>query len=200
MRSFGTEISGNRPINAELSEAIRGAIIHSHESHEKPSQIASRLGISRSTVYNTINRFQTTGNLRSKPRTGRPSKLTPSERRYLFLVVHRNPIISYKALIHEANLRVSKSTIRRVLKKLNIRKWISKKRIFLKQHDAKKRLEFVKKWSNCNDFSNIIFSDECSVQRKSNSIHQYAFSFKYERYRKDLVNLVNHGKDLRQMV
>jgi len=36
-------------------------------------------------------------------------------------------------------------------------------------------------------------------QQKSNCIHQYVFCFKDERLRKDLVNLVNHGKDIRQM-
>jgi hypothetical protein len=41
--------SGNRSRNAELPEAIRSAIIYAYESHEKPTQIASRLVIARST-------------------------------------------------------------------------------------------------------------------------------------------------------
>jgi hypothetical protein len=101
MHSFRSAIAGNRSKNAELSEAIRSPIIYAHESREKPTQIASHLGISRQTVYNTINPFKTTGTLQSRHRSGRASKLTPTERRYIFRLVRRNPIMSYKALISE---------------------------------------------------------------------------------------------------
>ncbi|KAJ5406535.1 transposase [Penicillium sp. CMV-2018d] len=46
----------------------------------------------------------------------------------------------------------------------------------------------------------MIFSDECSVQRKSNSHVQFVFRLKDETYRPDLVNLQLHGKQISQMV
>ncbi|KAJ5661429.1 uncharacterized protein N7477_009045 [Penicillium maclennaniae] len=199
MRSFGIEISGNRPRGAELSETTRAAIVYALELGGKPTQIAKDLHVSRQTIYNTKNHFQKHAHVKTNPRSGRPLKLTPSERRYVFRLVRRSPTMSYKALLIDTDFKVSKSTLKRVLKRCNIRKWVSKKRIFLKKHDAQIRRAFCRKWGSVLHFDDVIFSDECSVQRKSNSIHQYVFSFKNERYRKDLVNLVNHGKDIRQM-
>jgi transposase len=80
MRSFGTEISGNRPRGSELSETTRIAIIYSLELGQKPTQIAQDLRVARTTVYNTENHFQTHGNLKTNPRLGRPPKLTLAKR------------------------------------------------------------------------------------------------------------------------
>jgi hypothetical protein len=100
----------------------------------------------------------------------------------MFRLVRRNPTMSYNALLMDTDFQVWKSTLKRVLKRCNIRKWVSKKRIFLNERGAKIRCAFCRKWGGVLHFDDIIFSDECSVQRKSNSIHQYVFSFKNEQY------------------
>ena len=47
MRSFGTEISGNRPRQAELSETTRTQIIYAIQNGEKPAQIARKFEVAR---------------------------------------------------------------------------------------------------------------------------------------------------------
>ncbi|OGM39124.1 hypothetical protein ABOM_012258 [Aspergillus bombycis] len=44
MRSFGTEISGNRRPNSELSSESRAAIISALENQASPTQLAKQFG------------------------------------------------------------------------------------------------------------------------------------------------------------
>lgn len=68
------------------------------------------------------------------------------------------------------------------------------------KEDAKKRMEFTAKWRDFDDWNKVIFSDESSIQCKPNNSVQFVFRFSNEKFRKDLVNLKNHGKDISQMV
>ncbi|GMG13310.1 unnamed protein product [Aspergillus oryzae] len=200
MRSFGTEISGNRRLNQELSTETRAAIISGLENNISPTQLAKQFNVCRSTIYSTKKRFQHHHTLKSKPRKGRPQKLTFAEKRYIYLLARRRPKIGYKALIASSGFSISHSTIKRVLRTFQLKKWKAKKRIPLRPDVAKKRLQFARTWANSTYLSEMMFSDECSVQRKSNNSTQYVFRFSTEAYRKDLVNLTNHGKDISQMV
>lgn len=73
-----------------------------------------------------------------------------------------------------------------------MKKWKSKKCVKLTKKWAKKKTGFRAKMGQ--------FSDECSVQRKSNHGIVFVFRFSKEALQKDLVNLVDHGKDISQMV
>ena len=196
MRAFGTVIRGNRGKNTELSESTRSAILTAIESGIS-SKVADFFSVSRSTIYNTIKRFQQRQDFKSNFRSGRPQKLTSQA---IYRLVRRSPRLSWKALVASTPYGVSKTTIRRVLRKYNLRKWKSKKRIPLNKVDTKKRYEFTKLWRHFTDWNSVIFSDECSVQRKSNSHNEYVFRFDFEAFREDLVNLTCHGKDISQMV
>lgn len=66
--------------------------------------------------------------------------------------------------------------------------------------DARKRLRFCRQWARFERWEDIIFSDECTVQRGSNSPVQFVFRFQDEGLRQDLVNLTTHGRDISQMV
>lgn len=63
-------------------------------------------------------------------------------------MVRRRPTIAYAALVHEPPTRVSRSTIQRLLRKLKIRKWVSRKRIVLTEETAKERLKMARFWTN----------------------------------------------------
>ncbi|KAJ6070440.1 hypothetical protein N7467_011759 [Penicillium canescens] len=59
--------------SGELSPETRNAIIKALKDGESPSSIAAEYGISRTTVYETKNRFQKHGIIKSMPRTSGPS-------------------------------------------------------------------------------------------------------------------------------
>ncbi|KAJ5875758.1 uncharacterized protein N7473_013105 [Penicillium subrubescens] len=58
VRCFGTEISGNRRLKAELSTEQRSAIIIALEGGGSPTVLATQFGCARSTIYDTLKRFQ----------------------------------------------------------------------------------------------------------------------------------------------
>lgn len=162
------------------------------------SKLARDFNISRPTVRRTIKRVQLQ-TFDSRPRSGRKRKLIDAFIRHIYRLTRRFPRLSWRALIAHPSEEVSISTVKRALKRNYNEKWKSKKRIPLTRKDAKKRVEFARLWLN-TPFNTWIFSDECSVQRKSNSPTQFVFRFPNEAYRRDLVNLTNHGKDISQMV
>jgi transposase-like protein len=111
MRSFGTEISGNRRPKAELSSETRAAILYGLENQGSPTQLAKEFGVSHSTIYPTKERFQHHKTLKSMPQMGRPQKLSPSAKHYIYQMVRRSPSMSWKALVAYSPGGVSKSTI-----------------------------------------------------------------------------------------
>jgi hypothetical protein len=200
MRAFGTEISGNRRPGGELSKETRAAIIYALAAGKSPTKIATEFRVSRRVVYNTKNRWITTKTLETRPRTGRPSKVSQSTARYLYQTVRRFPTLSWRALAAGTPDSLSISTIKRVLKRYHIRKWKSKKRIPLSKESAKKRYKFAKLWWKYKLWKRWAFSDECSVQRKASHGVQFIFRYRKEGFREDLVNLEVHGKPISQMV
>ena len=145
-RVFGTEISGNRRKTEELSPEHRAALIGGLSAGQSPTAIAKAFKISRTTVYRTIKRFQERNDLRSKPRTGRPRSLSTREERYIARIARRFPRISWRALVHMDSVNVSRSTIRRILRRKGIRKWLSKRRPKLTPIQARSWLAFCRYW------------------------------------------------------
>ena len=129
MQSFGTVISGNRRLNSELPDEARAAIMYGLENKQSPSQLEREFNIHRSTIYRTQQRFTRKEILSSRPRTSRPEKLSPYSKRYIYRIVRKSPRLSWMSRVSMAPNGVSKSTIRRVRKEYNLKKWQSKKRM-----------------------------------------------------------------------
>jgi hypothetical protein len=115
-------------------------------------------------------------------------------------MARRRPKMTYKALAASTSPPIFKATIQRILRKYNLKKWKSKQRIPLSKEAAKARFEFVRCWRQNTQLLEVIYSDECSVQRKPNNTVKFVFRYQKEAFRSDLVNLRNHGKDISQMV
>lgn len=199
MRSFGTEISGNRRRNSELSIGQRASILASLSAKQSVTKIAEDHNVSRQTIYNTRDRWQRDQLIKSRPRKGRPP-ITSRQKRYIYNLARKHPRWSYKAIIADLDESISKRTVQRILRRFNLRKWKSKKRIHLTADDAKARRRFWRQWMRFDHWEDILFSDECTVQRGSNSPVQFVFRFQDEALRPDLVNLTTHGRDISLMV
>ena len=119
----------------------------------------------------------------------RPLKFNGHTRRYIYRLARKHPHWSYSAIIADLDESISRSTIQRILRRYSLRKWKSKKRIHLTANDAQKRLRFCCEWANFDRWEDVIFSDECTVLRGSNSPAQIIFRFQDEALRPDLVNL-----------
>ena len=92
------QLSSNRNKNDELSPEQRALVLGDVDAGMKKTDIAAKHNISRQAVYNTINRYNETGDLVSRPRAGRPQALNRAEKRAILRIVRRNPRCRYAAL------------------------------------------------------------------------------------------------------
>jgi hypothetical protein len=70
----------------------------------------------------------------------------------------------------------------------------------LKPESAKKRRRFAALWRRNPRLTEVIYSDECSIQRKPNNTVEFVFRYQKEALRQDLVTLTSHGNDISQMI
>jgi transposase len=89
MRSFGTELSANRRPSGKTSPELRAAILACVEAKEAVTTIAARFKVARSTIYAIKDCWDKDQLLTPKPRTGRPTILTPQDRRHIKFEVRK---------------------------------------------------------------------------------------------------------------
>ena len=67
----------------ELTAEQRGAIFFCRQRGDSYRTIATTVGCGVSTVFDTLKRIDETGTTNSKPRSGRPPLIEPSQRNWL---------------------------------------------------------------------------------------------------------------------
>ena len=134
-KAFANRLNANRMRNGQLSNEQKNCIISGRLSGEKPSVLASRYDCHRSTIHKIFARYQRTYTTSYLPRTGRPLLLNRRERRALFRYIRKEPGQPYASLIEwcidSIGKKLSRSTIRRVLRTTGLKHWKSLRRIYL---------------------------------------------------------------------
>ncbi|GFT15425.1 transposable element Tcb2 transposase [Trichonephila clavipes] len=74
----------------DLPESMAWRVIGRLESGQTQRSVEDTVGVARSVVARLWNRFQETGNVRHRPRAGRPRATTSTDDRYIQLKVRRN--------------------------------------------------------------------------------------------------------------
>jgi transposase len=154
-------------VRRELDDFERGEICGMHKAGKKPQEISNALGIPRTTIQNVLKNPRP---VRSA-RTGRPLLYTERDQRHILQIIKKTPNIIYAKLVEELSLIISPRTVRRMLYRLGIKKWIAKKRPMLTEVHAKVRLKFALKYKDWSyeEWCKVIFSNECSIQRGSSN-------------------------------
>ena len=137
LADFAAKLVGNRARNEELSPVARAAICSAVACGKSYRAVADAFGVSVGAVQDSLRRWETQQSFDSKPRKGRPQKLSRSEKRYILTLLKRNRHLAKKALVAATESKVSYSTIRRCLRTHNLRKWKAQKRIPLSKEDAR---------------------------------------------------------------
>jgi transposase len=130
------------------------------------SQIATATNKSRSSVWKTVKRVQSTGNFKDASRSGRPRQLNERDRRAVIGILRNSTAKTAEAIRREAaahhNIKVSAQTIRRSLKQAGYASYVKKKRPFLSKKHKQARLKWAKEhctWT-VDEWRNVIWSDE----------------------------------------
>ena len=124
-------------------EKERTAIIELFVHNNSQSEIMKLLNIPRSRrkfVYRTIKRYQDTGSILDKPRSGRPVTVTTKKMKNVVRCrIWRNPRRSLRKMA--SDLKISQGSLRKIVKRdLGLYSFKRKRVHFLSQAIQKKRL------------------------------------------------------------
>jgi transposase len=174
----------------EWSQETRMRIVAWREIGLSQYEIAKKLGITRATVQSILRKYNQTGTVENLSRSGRPQKLNARDLRFLDRIVtkgaesRRTPVENIRATL---NKDVSTKTIRRAMKKIGISYHPAAIKPFVSKVNAKKRLDWCKEHLNWSveDWSKVVWTDECSVEVQRSSKHAMVWRKSGERMKTD---------------
>jgi transposase len=144
-------------------EKKRLKVIRLHGEGHSQGAIQRKLGVSPKFIKNTLNRFNETGGVKDRPRSGRPQRLSSEDKKRLVKAVKgrerqslRKTAATFKTV---KSGRVGKSTVENVLKTEGLIPHRKKKRPKLTATQKAKRVEFATEFRR-KDWANTAFWDE----------------------------------------
>jgi transposase len=178
-----------------ISFEIKMQIIAYHRVYFSNVSIAQLLNISEHCVRNTIKKWEETGDVKDRKRSGRPRKTTTKEDSMLFRLSRSSPTSSLRTLSREwvnedGSTKASIQTISRRLISFKLESYKAADKPFLNKLHRKSRLNWClerRNWSY-NKWSTIIFSDESNFELKNRKNKPYVRRFKNEKYDNRMVN------------
>lgn len=132
------------------------------ESGKTPTQIARELGISRTTVYFWLRRWEEEENLKDKKRPGPSRRTTPEQDQAIIDAVEAGPFTNAVAVKEQLGLHVSADTVRRRLHEREVHHRTPAIKETLTDRHRENRLLFAQQHGDKGmDFwSRVIFTDE----------------------------------------
>jgi len=110
----------------ELTPHLRGRILGMKESGKTDRQIAEAVHLKVSTVKPTLRCLILQPEGISQPRSGRPHITDARTNRRLLFIVKRNPDATYPKIREDLGVKLSDSTIYRILQNFHMEQWIKK--------------------------------------------------------------------------
>ncbi|KAJ5104253.1 hypothetical protein N7532_004782 [Penicillium argentinense] len=187
----------------ELTPAIRERICELHAIGWGYRRIHQRYPyIPISTIRYSIIKERERHEGVSKPRSGRPKKLSEAEKDRLLNAIHGDPKIQYEDLLAEVDYKVKKRSIQRLLNAENMRKWRCLWRPYLTDEHAAKRLAWAYRYRyfTSEDWARVFWSDECTVERGIGIRREWSFIRpKNQPQEGQVQGLPYKGKQVKQM-
>lgn len=196
------EINTNSRRGTEVNAFDRGKIALGAHLGMSAVEIGKLVDRAPRTVRSIKERLKTSPTAAPKKRAGRPKVFTDQDERAIVRVVRKDPTVNYLKITFESGVKCCRNTIKKILKKHGLQHWIQKKRPFLKPRHAKARLRWCierKDWSK-DEWSLIIFSDECSLERGSGRRRHWVWGYPAEKWSRERVTQVKKGKDISFMI
>jgi hypothetical protein len=135
-----TPLNPNRSFNGHLSPGSRRQIVAEYNCGYTPLAIALGHNLSISTTRYTIKKSaQRTGNA-TLPKKPRKKTYSHVEERNILRFVRTDPKATYAQVKKAVRLKCSTTTIKRILRENGILNWRAKRRPFLSDKAARKRL------------------------------------------------------------
>jgi transposase len=192
-------IDANRRPNAEFSNETRAAVIASRNTGLSIAKAGEANGVKKSAAAYIIKTYLRTQDLNSAPRSGRPRVFGRTEEHTLLRIIREHPKWTFVQVKNEAGFDFSRSTLGRILSRYNLTHWRAKRRPLLLEVHRRKRLAFCH--ANLNtDWSRVIFSDECSVEKGAGKKQPWVWGHPWEKYDHDKISEYSKGNQGSVMV
>ncbi|GFU49051.1 transposable element Tcb1 transposase [Trichonephila clavipes] len=165
----------------ELDVTVKSMIIQLRNKGLTYRAIGIQLNISLFTVRSIVKKFNETGSIKNKVRSGRPGMFSAREKRSIIKEVKKNPKISApqlaKNVANTSHKTLSAQTIRNVLHEESYYGRAARKKPFISERNRRKRLDFAKHHVNLSDefWNTDIFPDESKFNIFGSDGRQYVW-------------------------
>ena len=163
----------------KISLENRHKVIFLNEEGKSQSEISRKLGISRCGIQQILKKHKETGKVSDKPRSGRPSKLSKTDTKYLKLSSLRDRRKSSRELSQNlaetSGVQVHASTVRRALIKEGLNGRVARAKPLLRKVNKTKRLKYARSHRNwtSEQWKNVLWTDESKFEIFSSKRRQY---------------------------
>jgi len=138
------------------------------------------------------------------PRSGRPQVLSTSDKRFLWILIKRNPFIRYREINERLRSSLSRTTLLKMIKESGYGHWKARKRPRLQEEHARKRLAWARVHRNwtVEQWRKVVWSDECSVELGKGKQGKWVFRLnrRNEKWKKEYITPYNKSKGMSVMV
>ena len=122
-----------------LSVTDRGIIVGRLQAGETADHLAEEFGVSPRTIYRIKRQYDETGSVETRPRSGRPEKLSEREKRRIVRAAIKEPRLTLEELAQSNQIQASKNTIRKCLKERSIKSYVAPRKPFLTKKQRRER-------------------------------------------------------------
>lgn len=153
------------PQRTQHDSPTKNRFIGRVEAGETIKDAADHEDIPRTTGSDIWKKYQETGSTHNRPRTGRPTKLTPHMKRIIVRQARKNRRRNLHELGKSVTPTVSASTARRVLSEVGLHRRRARKVIYLKKAHRRARKLWAKRFKHYTpkEWAEKCWSDECYV-------------------------------------
>jgi transposase len=156
------------------------------------------------TIRTTIRRESQRDDNTTRVRSGRPRILSEEDRDHIYdIVAHQNPHVKMRDLCREVSDKAKKRTMQRLLREMNLRKWLQIKRPALTETQVRARMTWAinhQAYTLAN-WKRVVWSDECTVERGKGVQPIYTYTRPSEQIKKrDVQPVRGSGKGIKKML
>lgn len=195
-------ISVNKPRGKHLNDTEKALLYGQALAGKDVEEIANENGLRADSLRKTFKSISERGTVQTSPRSGRPRVYDDRLIRRAIRKGRETPDITWASLQDHLGLKIDIVTMRKWFTEAGLQNWRKKKRPYLSEASAAARYKWANKhlhWT-AEDWSKVMFTDECSVERGRGAKPAFVFRTPAQKWTKEMVETEPAGKQLRQMV
>ena len=161
--------------NTAVPIKTRWEIVYYKRQGLTGTEVSRLVGRPISTCNAIFRKWMETGDVEDKPRSGRPSKVTPEAEEMIIEETKTNPFFSINQIFEETETDISKTTGWRTLKDNGFSCRSSKMKWHINDDQRKERLRWAKRYIKLPQeyWFSVIFTDESMIQRNPKKKHYW---------------------------